>query len=211
MDLKYIAENFSDKLCKGTGFTYKLNNSTEFKLVCKNTNLPHLLGLNKLIDFDVIVKLNDKTNYRVTSKNIYRDLVRENMTYDTISRSSYFDKIEERIKYFHHVENLVFEKVIIDFDKSKLKKTKIKADILLYKKVDNNELILCLVKNDKGNYSPETFLVHPNDYYTKGQTKIPIEKILVTGSRGEVVNEIVYIENEGLSEVAVSKIDNENN
>lgn len=192
MDLKALANNFSEKMCKGKTFKYKLSNSKEFKLVCKNTNLPHLLGLNKLVDFDVIVKFNDKNNNEITAKNIYRDLVRENMTYEQISKSVHFNEMKDRLNYFNHVENLLFEKVIVDFDKSKLKKTQIKADILLYKKEGNKELILCLVNKGNNEYAPETFLVHSNDYYTKKQDHIPIDNIIVEGNRGKIIEEISY-------------------
>lgn len=48
-----------------------------------------------------------------------------------IFKSPYYSDIENRFKYFFKIKELVFEKVIYEFDRSKLR-SKIGADLVLY-------------------------------------------------------------------------------
>ena len=114
-------------------------------------------------------------------------------------------KFKNKIKYFGQIENLVFEEIIVNFDKNLVSKSLINSDTLLYTNKDGFELILCLVNTGKGYYSPETFLVHPNDYYTRNQTKTDIDKILIKNRKNEVIKEVIHnaIKEEVIEEAAV--------
>lgn len=85
----------------------------------------HLVGLQHLTDI----------TYPSTNKErIYKEIIGKNLTYETISKSQYFDEfyIKERIEYLACLENVLdsCELAFLINPKEYAKYTKIKADFL---------------------------------------------------------------------------------
>ena len=164
------------KRVEGKEFHYTLKNKYSFKLFFKCGNLPHLLGLHKLIDLEMINKFNNKL---ISADELYNKIEETELTYEQIELSVYFDKIFDRIDKFHKINDLLTKDIVVSFKKENTRdgSTKLKADILLFLKEENKYIHLCLAKGNCGYYYPETFIVHENNYYIKGQTLIKVKKM----------------------------------
>lgn len=159
-------------------FYLTLENNKVMKVFFARKHLHHLLGFQYLIDIPPLVI--DPKNSATT---IYNNINNGRITYNQILKSSFYPKISDRIDNFSHINNLMFEKIIIDFNKNKVPSAPdyiplIKAKYILYTKSCNHYLHLCL-GNDNIIYYPETFLVHPNDYYVVGQNELKIENVTI--------------------------------
>lgn len=170
-------------------YIYSLENGTSFTLIFENKRFAHLLGLHKIIDVPQLKKLADK---KYSANKVFKEIKSGVISDDDIFNSCYFSEIENRYHYFHKIEDLIFEKAIIDFDRTKLY-TKIKADILLYTIVDGLYIHLCLVRDKKNFLVPMTFIVHPTDLYVKGQDEINITNLYIKDKNG-VEKTYIYLD-----------------
>lgn len=169
-------------------YSYELVNHCDLVVIFKIENFPHIAGLHKLIDINYFDKLNQR---KITGKKVYKKLKNNEITNEMICKSHYYVDIEKRIKYFSKIKSLVFEKVIYDFDRSKVR-SRIGADLVLYTIEDNLYIHLFLVKNKNGYYYPMTFIVESDDRYVRGQKKYDVKKISVIEREKENI-EYVYI------------------
>lgn len=183
--LKEIAVNFAP-LCK-YDYEYELDSGLTIKLSLDKSNLPHLVGLHKLVDIDILRKFNEK---KVYADEIYRKMKNGVLTDYEVFNSVHFNTIENRFSHIDNLESLLFDRIILDFDKSKLS-TKIKSNILLYREIDGQYVHIALVPCRDGSYAPETLLVHENDYYIKNQTELIVNKLIIK-HRGRTFKEIIY-------------------
>lgn len=190
-----IVRNY-EPICKND-YIYKLRNGTEIKVVFKKSNLPHLLGLHKLKDIEEFRKLSEK---EVAAQTVYKRLKSGSITFEQISNSEYFHEIENRLKHIQNLEQLVFERVILDFDASKLKTKLKKVTVLFYVKIGSEYIHLPLVYNKSGYYAPNTLLVQRNRYYIDNQDELTVESLTVM-NKGKVIKTIEY-NNDQIQEVA---------
>ncbi|MGU8479069.1 PBECR4 domain-containing protein [Clostridium perfringens] len=149
-------------------------------------NLPHLLGLNKLIDIEIFSKFANKKDKSVTATTIIKLMkhkdINKRITMDFIKKSRYFDKIyEEKIKYFSS-ENIIKalkNSIIIKFNPKDIKKFKTKLediDYLFYEIIlgENGKYYhfgvgFSFEKNSKD--YPKTFFARDDDDYIQ-QNKV---------------------------------------
>lgn len=144
----------------------------QIKTFFANKNFYHLLGLNKLTDVPVLA-----LTVNNTATDVYSNIAKGFITYDQISRSAHFSKIADRIDHFSSINSMLFEKAVINFDKS-ITPSKIKADVILYQEKGSLYLHLCLAPGHN-HYYPETFLVEPTNYYLKNQKILDVKELLI--------------------------------
>ncbi|MVB10142.1 phage-Barnase-EndoU-ColicinE5/D-RelE like nuclease4 [Caprobacter fermentans] len=102
----------------------------------------HLIGLSKLRDIPV---LNNKNK-----GNVFQRILNGEITYDTISKSAFFEAIRDRIYYFSELETLLNNEIILKFNQNKAHSL-IHATMLLYRKQDDVYLHLFLTPKDSQN------------------------------------------------------------
>lgn len=119
-------------------------------------------------------------------------------------RSSHFYKSSNRFNHICNIESLLFDKIILNFYKTKLSTT-IQSQILMYKKIDNQYVHLGLILTINGLYVPETLLVQNDEYYINEQIELDINKITIKRI-GSIVDVIDYAKNIN-EEVAITKND----
>lgn len=154
-------------------YIYYLENGTSFNVIFEKKRFAHLLGLHKIVDIPQFYKLAQK---KYSGSKAFKDVRNEDITDQQIFESYYFDEIEDRYIYFSKIEDIVFQKVVYNFNKEKAK-SKIKADMMMYTIEDGLYLHLFLVKSKNGDMVPMTFLVDKSNQYIDGQTDILIKEL----------------------------------
>lgn len=132
-------------------------------------HFPHLLGLHKLTDITQL-----KTSHK---SNIYSQIKKGAITYNSIEASAFMSNIINRIDNFYDIDLLLFDKVIINFDPKKTPagKSCLKSDIIFTKSQNNGFIHLCLAPDAKSPlYYPETFIFESTDFYMKNQNVLNI-------------------------------------
>lgn len=170
-------------------YKYELLDKKDVEVKFKKENFPHLLGLHKLVDIKDLKRLHDK---KIKGSKIYKKVTDKEISNEMVLSSPYYNKIENRFKYFNKINEIIFTKVIYNFDRTKVH-TSIKADLVLYTIKDNLYIHLFLVKSSKGNYfAPMTFIVEEDDKYIKEQIGYDVKQISII-ENGKVIKKHTYI------------------
>lgn len=152
----------------GKHYILTLENGMKIEFYFAPRHFPHLIGLHYLTDTPQVIQ---------TAKNnsaaIYRNIRKGFITYSLLKKSKFFSKIEKRIEYFPLISGLMGQKIIIDFDPSKVEKTEFKARYILFKSHELGYLHLCLGADSKIFY-PESYIYEPSKYYISEQTLLDI-------------------------------------
>lgn len=165
-------------------FIYTLDNGAMIEVMFKRCNFAHLIGLHKLIDIELLRKLSDK-RYHISDL-VYKQILKGKLTYEQISTSAFFDDMEDRLINFKSIDELLFSEIIINFDKSKVRKSDLKSTVILFEKKGTNYLHLCIAKDSKTNsHYPETFLVQADKYYINGQDKVLVRSVRIIDSKSK--------------------------
>lgn len=116
----------------------------------------HLVGLQKLIDLPQVGRAKNKSS-------LFRNIKIGKLTYDTIKSSIHIEEVNQRIKYFHRIENLLNCNIIIKFDKRKAH-TSINAEVLIYERYEEGyiQLFFQSMKHD---------ILAPCSFFTTNGTK----------------------------------------
>lgn len=190
--LKQCIENYKRLMNKD--YYIVLENGVQIKTYFAKKHFHHLLGLEKLTD---IAQL--KLNHQNSATTVFKKIDKGYITYEMLKQSKHISEIEDRLNNFKYMNNLVFEKVVINFDKSKVPSSKLKSTIILYSNKGLYYLHLCLAANDSTNFYPETFLVQYDDYYIKNQTILKIIELKIIENSKVLYN---YIDTD--SEIAAT-------
>lgn len=194
-----LAEDYEKFINKK--YSYYLENGTSFDVIFEKKRFAHLLGLHKIVDIPQFYKLSQK---KYSGSKAFKDVRNEDIKDEQIFESYYFDKIEDRYIYFSRIEEIVFQKVVYDFDKEKAK-SKIPGDMMLYTVEDGLFLHLFLVRSKNGDMVPMTFLVEKSNKYIEGQTDILIKELHVKEKGKEDVKH-TYIFDDIKEEVALDEV-----
>lgn len=189
-------EKFIDKR-----YSYYLEDGTSFDVIFQKKRFAHLLGLHKIVDIPQFYKLSQK---KYSGSKAFKDVRNEDIKDEQIFESYYFDEIKDRYTYFSKLEEIVFQKVVYDFDKEKAK-SKIKGDMMLYTVEDGVCLHLFLVKSNNGDMVPMTFIVEKSNKYIDGQTDILIKEMHIK-EKGKEDIKYTYIFDDTKEEVALEKV-----
>ena len=162
-------------------FIYTLENDTSVIINFQAHGFHHLMGLQKLVDIDQVRKAEvGSPRIQLEARTIYRNIRNGLITLADIQKSKHFHEIENRLRFFSQINNLVeFEKIIIDFDKELLgfRSNLSKAEYLLHKKGNMNihlNLFLGQANKRVNMLFPLTFITSPTDHYTYGQRALKI-------------------------------------
>ncbi|MEG1309390.1 MAG: PBECR4 domain-containing protein [Bacilli bacterium] len=175
-------------------FHYKFKNRFKFKLIFKPENLPHLLGLHKLKDIEILNKFNTK---EIAADVIYKKIENKDLTSKIIEKSAFYHKIESRLIYFRELNELVTKNNFLRFSKDKTEDgTLMKAEFIVYS-LKNGKYIHLFIGKGARFYYPETFIIDDTDYYIKQQSEFKIKDIKVN---------FKYEDNDAMREVAVTRV-----
>jgi len=142
----------------------------------------HLMGLGKLKDLRV-AKANRRT--------VFDEVMRGNITYESISKSRYAGLIENRFAPLMHIEKILDDNRIVFRYNTKLERfSQIEADYLLSTPYCENDIYIFLAEdNGSGNYYCRSFFPKEQKDYTDGQavwTMLYKEKIHLSTGEKEV-------------------------
>lgn len=170
--LLLAAKSYNNLINKN--FIIELDKSSSIEKIeieFKKDNFYHLAGLQYITDIPSVNPTKNKKN------TIFNKILNGRIKYSDIEKSCMFnDNIRNRIKFLENIDKLIFNRIILDFDKSKLKfNSKLNGIYLFYKLEDNNYIHLIIGKEN--NFYPESFFVEYDDKYIKEQTSYNIMSI----------------------------------
>lgn len=158
MDLQELAIYFEQFLYHQYLLTIGKRNKTLFlKLSFQADQFFHLIGLQKLTDLP-----------QPRNKFAFFENAKSGQIHTDITKSMYFPEIENRLKYFKRIENLLKQDIIIRFDKRKAY-TSIHAQALLYEKYQNHYIHLFFTLSQNNLYHPCSFFYHTDSKYIVNQ------------------------------------------
>lgn len=166
---------------------YELQNGFVLEFQFKKSNFVHMAGLHKLKDIPLIQTYSSKPGF---ASQIISKIKKGTFTEADVFSSKYFPLIQKRYENFtlENLFSLVYTDIVVDFDISKLAKSKLVNTkfILFEKDVQNGNRHLCIAEDALGNYYPETFFYEASDYYLKSQTLIKVKKVQMIKSDGSI-------------------------
>ncbi|MGN1457690.1 MAG: PBECR4 domain-containing protein [Acutalibacteraceae bacterium] len=157
------------------------NKNQNIHLAFDKSDFFHLIGLHKLLDYPDI-----KTQ---SKEKIFNRILNGSLSYDFISKSIYFEKIQNRFQPFSDIQNILdSNKLVFKYNTHINSFSVIQAEYLLSTPCCNNDIYIFLDKNkNTGNYFCRSFFPKDKKDYTIGQTSYTLlykEKInTVTGKR----------------------------
>lgn len=157
------------------------SNQLELHISFNAIDFHHLMGLGKLKDLRI---------HRENRTDVFKKILKNMISYETIKNSRYIQEIENRFEPLSHLENLLDNNYLtFRYCQSQNPTSTIEADFLLSSKYQNNDIYIFLAsKSDKSNYFCRSFFPKTNRDYTIGQTKYTLMyKEKRTISTGETV------------------------
>ena len=168
--------NCANKFQKYVGYNYTfiLDCEISIDVMFASQHFHHLAGLQHLTD---IAQLNIKQNNN-TATGIFKDIKRGKIKQSLIESSSFYSKIYDRLSYFTKFDEVISSKLIVDFDYTKVPKSKIMSKYLLYRQYGDTYVMLGLkFDNRRQIFVPETFIVESSDYYIKDQVSYNVKEV----------------------------------
>lgn len=193
-----------EKLIK-TSIQIPLNNGDTIKFTFNPQDLPHLLGLQHLVDNPILFEYSEK---RLSATDLYNRM-RSNgddaIDIDEFEKSEYFDEIYNgRIQYFSSdmILDIIQARQIVKFDSAKIKNfsTKLKKIQYMfwkrYKDKNNNYGYFGIGFMSSGNSKdinyPNTFFFRLDDEYICNQEKVLPYSIMKKDKNGEKIFRIYW-------------------
>lgn len=148
---------------------------TELLLTFDKKDFHHLIGLHKLIDLPYLKKDRGK---------IFDAIVNEEITYEKISKSEFFEKDEERkiigiknrIDIFMYIEEILDNNnLIFKYNESRNGYSKIEAEYI-FENLRNENIIYIFIDKNQNSTNRYCRSFFPKDIkdYTKNQTKMAL-------------------------------------
>ena len=135
----------------------------EFTLGFDTYHFHHLAGLHKLSDIREL---------RTSRERIFKEILSDTITYETIKVSKDFSVIESRLNFLHNLEQFLdCNSIVFSYYKKNNKASNIEALYLLLHAIDESEIYLFIDKSSHGEilYGKSFFPKEQKDY-TIGQT-----------------------------------------
>lgn len=146
-----------------------------------------MAGLHKLKDINIIQTYLGKQGF---ANQILSKIKKGTLTESDVKASKYFPLIQKRYEEFtlENLFSLSYSDVIIDFDITKLAKSKLKNTkfILFEKNMDQENRHLCIAGNETNGFYPETFFFKSSDYYIKNQVLEKVKKFQIIKADGSI-------------------------
>ncbi|MDR3598494.1 PBECR4 domain-containing protein [Clostridium sp.] len=161
-NLKLIQE-FHDEFLGKYIFIYKLNNSLELKIRFYTENLPHLLGIQKVVKDNKVKKLyQGKNGYDgISDGRITIDLLKK-LDNQLKNEDKQLAAITSKITCFHLIPKLLDECSIVKFYPERVKgRCTLRSEFILFHEELGLKLHLGVLKDTDNStiYVPETFIV----------------------------------------------------
>ena len=179
MDLLYeAASNYQELLNKKYHIKAVYKDETiELSFTFLIEHFYHLIGFHKLLDMKHITR----------PKFLYTRILSKKITYATIEGSKFLEEMQERIRYFHHINQLINRlqsgNIVIEF--SNTNRTRIRADFLLYDLMDNGYTHLFLRKDKAYGYVPCSFFCRNDDKYIRNNKKCRVKEFTITMNKNK--------------------------
>lgn len=187
-----------EKLVK-TEVKIPLNESMVINFIFKQNHLPHLLGLNKLVDIPILL---DYKNKKIKAIEIYNGIKNGSIDGESFKGSKHYEEIyNNKLKYFssERIMNLIRGTEIIKFNPNEVKNfaTKLdKVDYMFFEligKVESGYAHFGIAfTNDSIQNQPNTFFTRTDDDYIKGQTLVYPNSIYLKDKEKKVVFKIYW-------------------
>lgn len=193
-----------EKLIKTT-IQIPLNNGDTIKFTFKPQDLPHLLGLQHLVDNPFLFEYSEK---RLSATDLYNRMCsdgEDGIDTDEFENSEYFDEIyNSRIQYFSSdmILDIIQSRQIVKFDYTKIKNFSTKLDKIEYmfwkRYIDKNNNygyfgigFMSSGKSSDINY-PNTFFFRSDDEYICYQEKVIPFSLMKKDKSGVKIFEIYW-------------------
>ncbi|WP_027400214.1 PBECR4 domain-containing protein [Anaerovorax odorimutans] len=173
---------------------YELENGAKIKYIYKKENFPHLIGLHKLVDLPLIQRFNDPKNHIINSKYIISKIKQSKLTEIDVKSSCYYNKIVDRYSHFNaeNLMSLTYTEVVIDFDRSLLRNSKLyKTKYILFEKENSEYRHLCIAK-DASKYYIESFFYEKSNDYINNQKIVKVKSVQIFDSKGNLYLEDTF-------------------
>lgn len=168
-----------------TSIQIPLSNGDVIRFAFHPQDLPHLLGLQHLMDIPILFEYREK---RLSAMELYRRMIsskEDAIDTDAFEKSIYFDKLYNgRIQYFNSITilDIIQSRQIVKFDSAKIKDFPTKLDKIEYMfwkryKVDDGNYgyfgigFMSSAQEKNMNY-PNTFFFRADDVYIKNQEEV---------------------------------------
>ena len=180
---------------EGCHVEYKLDGGIKVNFSFKEENFPHLIGLHKLTDIQLIQFWLDRNNKTVKLHDVIRKIKNETFTDNMVKGSVFFPKIQQRYDSFSYTNltTLNYTDAIIDFNAA-LVNSKLKSDYILFEEKPAGEYNHMGVALDtsSGSRYVETFIHEPSLKYLTGQTIVKVKEYRMTDKNGNTIIEDLY-------------------
>lgn len=183
--MNQLLEKYQDYMrLDGCTACYILDSGARITVPFYEKNFPHLAGIHKLLDIQLVQFWQDPTNRTVNLADVLRAIRHETLTDSTIRSSVFFPTIENRYDKLSYdtLTTLSYSDAIIDFDKT-IAHSRIKSDYLLFEQKGSgyNHMGIA-IDRDSGDRYIETFFYENSNQYLVGQTIVPIVEYTIYDS-----------------------------
>lgn len=137
---------------------------TELFIIFDPSHFHHLIGLHKLVDLRIS---------RANREAVFRDVLDEKITYNSVSQSNYFHIIHNRFSPFSNLEKLLDQNTLVfRYNRKSNPFSTIEADYLLSTPYKENDVYIFIAKsNCAGRYFCRSFFPKKERDYTESQPR----------------------------------------
>ena len=176
-DIQECANLYQRLLNKNYIFT--IEGDITFTIKFQKSGFHHLLGLHKLTDQQVLVIKKPGNEADV----IYEKILNQEIPASVIEKSVHYYKIENRIKYFERIFDVLDKnksKIIVDFDYTKLEHSElVNTKYILYSRIPEGYFLFTLGESRNTKIYPETIFFEPSSKYISNQYLLDIYDIKI--------------------------------
>ncbi len=165
-ELMQCAQTFSHMV--GKDYILTLENGIVLHIYFQKDQLRHLLGLHKLTDLNIF-----QANSKISAGAIFKMIHNGKLTLNDIKKSSFYGKVEQRIKLFPLIESVFDKKIVVDFDAHLPENCVLPAEYILYNRYLDGFLHLAIGHDINGQF-PLSFFFEPTNYYVSGQNLLEV-------------------------------------
>lgn len=200
--IKNIIDDYENLI--RTKITIPLDNGDKIKFEFQPQDLPHLLGLQHLVDDPVLFEYSQN---RLNASDLYKGICSGAIDSDEFEKSSHFEEVyQNRIKYFstNMILDIISSRQIVKFDPNKIKVFTTKLDKLQYMfwkliKVENNNYgyfgIGFMATGNKSDVNyPNTFFLRSDNQYICNQYSVTPTSLMIIDKMKRVKLEIYWEE-----------------
>lgn len=176
----------------GCTIEYKLTNGFIIKATYRKENFPHLIGLHKLRDIQIVQLWQSRSVKSVKLYDVLRYIKNERITDSNIQASVFYSEIKERYENFTYdnLTTLNYTDAIVDFDPTIIN-SKIKSDYILFEErptTQYNHMGIALDSQNGRRYI-ETFFHEKTQMYISGQKILKVEAFRIVDRFGKIIVE----------------------